>query len=755
MTLPGLGSAIIQHVIRQLSRLSKQLHLVPLLPLALTALAWWVLLLDLPRPTQRWYVWEERGLTLVGFHALEQNETDLFRWSQPRVSIFLDGYRGAPALVELRLSAPRPPDGAPAQVTLFTGQSEITRMIVDSGWRRYRLLIPTTPIGESVLRWSTDPYVKWPDVCELGVVLSEVRLSTLNFAPPLSAQTWQWGLLPLLVWMAGMVWHWPPRWRDGLTVLAVGPALWLALFPVSAEYWLPTLPWPWWPLLPALILAVWPRLTRLVRGVRQRVALRPLAGWLGLAGAFGLLLAIRAGLPVVVGLPLVLIGVWLLMPHVNHSDASHEQLALPASWLLVGITVLALFTRLIALDHIPVALWRDEARHGLLALRIWFDPGFRPIYVVKNADLPALLFYLMAPVVSLLGPQIWSVRLVSALAGAFTPLALYWFAAPLIGRRAALLGASLLAWSSWSLSMSRWAFPATLDHLFVLTAAGLLWRGLNPSWQGWRPWLYVAVAAVFGSLAVYTYHTGRIAPLALLVLVGFRVGRDWRQWQLVLPRLLMAALIGAIIVSPLIWYSVTDFEGFNRRLGMVSIFQSNDLSRHRPLDFLLEHTVRYALMWHGSGEENGRHHLPQVPMVDPVTGLGLLVGLGLVWRERSRHVMLLGAFWILYVLPGLFSLNPPHAMRSLGTLAPACAIAGWGLNRLQLPRLSWQRWLNPAALLFSMAFNLWIYFGLMPGDPRVYSKFDRVETVMAQIARKPAHSTDPAQRQVAVYLLEE
>ncbi|MFN3374503.1 MAG: ArnT family glycosyltransferase, partial [Chloroflexus sp.] len=424
-----------------------------------------------------------------------------------------------------------------------------------------------------------------------------------------------------------------------------------------------------------------------------------------------------------------------------------------ASWpigklLLVVITSIAVATRLVVLEQMPPALWRDEARHGLLALQIWAEPTFRPIYVPGFADLPALLFYLMAPVVGLLGPEAWSVRLVSAVAGALTPLALYWFAAPLIGRRAAVLGAALLAWASWSLSMSRWAFPATLDHLLVLTAAGLLWRGLDPVRRDW--WWYVAGAAALGGLAVYTYHTGRLAPVALIVVALIRLGRDPAHWRLVWSRLALAALLGALVIAPLAWYILNDSTGFNQRVSMVSIFQASDLYRHRPLDFLAENIVRYGLMWHVQGEANGRHHLPLAPMVDPVVGLLLLIGLGLAWRMRRTAAVAIAALWLLYYLPGLLSFNAPHAMRSLGTLAPACALAGWGLSRLA-SGAQWRRWLIPAALAASLAVNLWVYFGLMGRDPRVYGEFDRVETVMARLVRRAAAPHDAAQT-VPVYL---
>lgn len=732
-------------VIRTLARPTFSFQPALLLPVALMIIAIGLLWFSPIRTSHTWRVGEDHEPVLVAFHGNEQNATDLFRWSQPQAALFLYGYRGAPALVELRLAAPRQPGMAPAQAAFAYQDGDLGTVTVAGYWRRYRLLVPTAITGETVLRWSTEPYIALSDVRELGIALSGVRQWPLADRPPLSVQIIAWSILPLLVWVAGVVWRWPVFWRDTGALLALAPALGLALVPATAEYWLPTVPWPWWPGLPALVLAVWPALATGWRVVTQWAVVRPIVSWIGLAAAFASLLALRAGAPAWVTLPLVLSGVGLAWPLTTDSE---ERSTWPIGGLLAAMTVVALVVRLVALDQMPPALWRDEARHGLLALQIWSDPSFRPIYVPVVADLPALLFYLMAPVVGLLGPEAWSARLVSAVAGALTPLALYWFAAPVIGRRAAVLGAALLAWASWSLSMSRWAFPATLDHLLVLAAAGLLWRGLDPARRNW--WWYVAGAATLGGLAVYTYHTGRLAPFALIVVTFVRLGRDPDRWRVAWPRVLLAALVGAIVIAPLVWYVLTDSAGFNRRVGFVSIFQADNLYRHRPLDFLAENIVRYGLMWHVQGEANGRHHLPLVPMVDPVVGLLLLIGVGLAWRARRTAAVVLPALWLLYYLPGLLSFNAPHAMRSLGTLAPACALAGWGLSRLA-SGAQWRRWLIPAALAASLAVNLWVYFGLMWNDPRVYGEFDRVETVMAQLVRRAAAPHDAAQT-VPVYL---
>lgn len=718
------------------------------LPITLVLLAVSVVLTSVDRPAQHWKVGEDNEPPLVRFHDNEQNEDGLFRWSYPQATLFLYGYRGSPALVELRLNAPRQDGMHPAQVVFSCQDGQLATTTVAGYWRRYQILLPTSTTTETFLSWQTDPYVALPDVRELGVVLSGVKLLTTVTRPLLSDQLIGWPVLPLLVWWAGIVWGWSGRWRDGLAILALLPTVGLAWFPVETDYWLPTLPWPAWPLVPIGFLAGWPLITTTVARVSHWVALQPQWLWFGLISAFAGLIALRFGAPAWLMLPISLGGVWLAWSLLHHCEESTSSWSI--GWILTGVTGVALITRLIALDQMPPALWRDEARHGLLALQIWTDPTFRPVYVVKNADLPALFFYLVAPFVGILGTHAWSVRLVSALAGALTPLALYWFAAPIVGRRAAVLGSALLAWASWSLSMSRWAFPATLDHLLVLTASGLLWRGLDPGQSYRRSWLYIGGAALLGGLAVYTYHTGRLAPLALLVVALFRLGRDRRLWQLFWARLVVAALVGAVVLTPLTLYILQDSAGFNRRVGYVSIFQANNLFIHRPLNLLAENVVRYTLMWHVQGDANGRHHLPLAPMVDPVVGLFLLVGLGLYFRTpHQTHVVVL--LWLLYHVPGLLSSDAPHTMRALGTLAPACALAGWGLSCL-VGHVSARRWLMLLVLLTSLVSNLSIYFGFMWRDPRVYSEFDRVETVMAQIVRTAALQREQNQPKVTVYL---
>lgn len=696
---------------------------------------------------------------LVFFGLPEQNATDTFRWTYPLARLFLYGLDGRPAVLELRAASPRPADAAPATLMPTVQGQAFGPFPVTDHFRRYHLLIPSSATHETVVELQGSFFHPGGgDPRELGVALAEVRTTVVG-SPLQSGPRLLFLLtLPLLGWL--FVWRLGgARWLSlgaGLA-LACGAGL-ASAFPPMAGYWLPLIWWPWWPLAPLLGLIAAPPAVRWLGG---RV---PWSPWIGVALTLAGLLIVRPGGAPWVGMIVALAGALLALADVPRAAVWSPETLRPA-WLsgerlaLVALTIVALALRLYHLDTLPLGMWRDEARHGLVALRIWTDPTYRPVYVVDKADLPALLFYLMAPIIGMFGPHVWSERLVSALAGGLTPLALWWAARPIFGARAAVIGAALLAWASWSLSMSRWGFPATLDQLFTLIAVGAMWRALDRA-RG-RAWLVggMAVAGLCAGLAAYTYHTGRFAPLILAVLALFRLGWSRAAWRRSAPGIAAALLVGMLTLLPLLQFIARDYAGYSRRVDLVALLNSDDLDLRSPVSLLARNAGTYLLMWHVKGEWNGRHHAPDAPMLDPLAGALLLVGIGLAlrWWRQPRLLMLL-AWMALALLPGIFSTDAPHAMRSLPALAPALMLAAVGLDALlhaesvRLPARRMISGLVAGAFVLSLAFNIWLYFVNMPNNPRVYNEFEPPLTAMARVASAPFHTNNPSLQQVRVFL---
>ncbi len=708
--------------------------------------------------------------SLVRFYQTEQNDTDTYRWSEPQAAVFFYGFEGRTIMAGLRLTAPRQANTPPPLTKLNVQGRAFGAFAVLPGWRRYHVLFPSAPAGETPLVLNTDPA---PPIAgeqrELGLVLSHVNgqpaTGADSFAFPRRA-VFLLGLI-LLLWMLLQRFHALAAFLIGLA--GAGVAGWAMAFPLISEYWLPT--WhAWWLPFVALVWLALPLRNLLPAGI-------PLMPWGGLALGLAALAALRLGVDPTLAIAGLIIGTFLALTGVrDQRPVPEEQLsAIGRFWepaALLVITALALGLRFYQLDTLPLGLWRDEARHGMLAQMIWQDSTFRPVYVVAGADLPALLFYLMAPIIGWFGPHAWSVRFVSALAGALTPLALWWAVRPLIGARAATLAAALIAWASWSLSMSRWAFPATLDHLLMLVALGLMLRALHllnqpPATAGirttpfqWRPLILMALASFCAALAAYAYHTGRMEPLTLAVLTALRLGPAKTAWKRTLPALAVAAMIGVLTLVPLARFILADTEGYNRRVASVSIMNDNNLEVHSPLMLLLRNMERYLQMWHVRGEPNGRHHAPGAPMLDPVAGLLMLLGLGLtVIRPGTWRII---PVWLaLSLIPGLFSTDAPHAMRSLGALAPACALAGLALDallrRLESAHYSLASSVVPLGITLacSLAFNSWLYYADMPRNPDVYEEFDVESTAMGRVVRLAADSTEPALQDMRVFVPED
>jgi 4-amino-4-deoxy-L-arabinose transferase-like glycosyltransferase len=386
----------------------------------------------------------------------------------------------------------------------------------------------------------------------------------------------------------------------------------------------------------------------------------------------------------------------------------------------VIVFVIALALRFHQLQELPYGLWRDEARHGLVALRMLEDPGYRPVYVkTEGVDMPALGLYPFALAIKLWGLYPWSMVPITALAGALTVFPIYGVAYQLFRRKdVALLAAAFLAGSSWHLTISRFSFPTIFDPLFGLTGLWLmLWsqgaggRGqgagvtglsssvlrppssvvrppssvLRPPSSVLRPSSSVfRLVACFVSggcigVALQTYHTGRVVPLIAGILAVCLLVQQRHQWRRWLASMAMVALGFAIVTGPLALHVLNDPNAVNERVSDVFLLSDAARAGRAPLALLDEAIGRHLLMFNVQGDANGRHHAPGRPMLDFITGFGFLIGVTVVarrWRDW-RGLFLLAGLGI-SMLPSALAVDAPHAMRSFGAVAFACIIAALG-----------------------------------------------------------------------------
>jgi 4-amino-4-deoxy-L-arabinose transferase-like glycosyltransferase len=431
--------------------------------------------------------------------------------------------------------------------------------------------------------------------------------------------------------------------------------------------------------------------------------------------------------------------------------------------VLLCIVLLALGLRLYHIDALPYSLWRDEARHGQVALRMLENPDYRPVYEPRwGIDLPGLGFYPFALALRLWGIHAWSLRVMTAIAGALTVLPLYALVACLTARRdVALLAAALLAVSSWHISISRLSFPTIFEPLLTLTALWLLLHTGMSLVRGAATRTPVAcgafgVAGALLGMAAQTYHTGRMAPLlaGVLLLALFAGSRAappaWSRWRWLL--LVGSLCLGFLLVTaPLLWYAITHPHDFQSRVGAVFLLSEEARRARAPLAVLDESLGRHLLMFNVHGDANGRHHAPGQPLLDVVSGAGFVVGCGLLlWQWRNWRAGFLLVALSIGVLPSLLAVEGPHAMRSIGAAAFACAIAaiGWGTaahlgwqrlrHRVYLGWGGFSRALLAGVVVLALLLNVHTYFVDMAQDRAVWASSYPVHTRIGSYLRQVA-----------------
>ncbi len=718
---------------------------------------------------------------LAYFSPPEQYEATPFRWSSPRSRLMLHGTPHAPIQFTLRVFGghANPTDqaaGTPRALILANDGS--TRTFAHAAlhstptWRQYHILLPAGAASDPIsrvqpMRLLTDPYTTAPnDGRRLGVPLDWFAVQSLRTNTPDRSVLWRAVLLTSLP-LLGLLWArrlpslgWL-RWVQlgsvaGLALYACG-LLWLAWRDPTLLAWLvPVAPWTSG-LLATLLFAM----------PLTAAAPHPARFWggVGLVVLAQLCLALHWWL--LGGMLLASAGMGLIArSHIApHALAPAPTLLTTPRWLpyaLLGALVLvALGLRFYRLDALPYGLWRDEARHMLLALRMLEDPTYRPIYEpADGVHLPGLGFYPFALALHLWGIHVWTVRVVTALAGALVVLPLAGLVWQLYRRAdVALLAAAIMGISSWQITISRFSFPTIFEPLLSLSGLWLILRGwqtlvaahsTNPRPTPQAIGLAVALALGGGTLigmAVQMYHIGRIAPLLLgllLALLLLHHRHVWNVWQAWVPFIAAALLAFAVTVSPFVGYALRHPESFNDRVGDVALLNN---ASERGIAYLgtLDHSLgRYLGAFHWEGDSNGRHHAPLVPFFDPVSGLGLLIGLALLastWRDwRSQFILLALAVTL---LPGVLAVDGPHGMRSFAALAYACIAAalGWSALLTQLRQVpAVPRWVSPsligAALLVALAWNSHTYFIRMPRDQEVWASFYPIHTRIGEFVQE-------------------
>jgi 4-amino-4-deoxy-L-arabinose transferase-like glycosyltransferase len=432
-----------------------------------------------------------------------------------------------------------------------------------------------------------------------------------------------------------------------------------------------------------------------------------------------------------------------------HAATPDERRLLPG-WrrldtVCLGLILLAaLAARLWQLGAVPEGLWFDESQRGLEALRMLAERGYRPIFAAGILQEPTGLWFLMLPSISLLGRDALALRLPVALAGTVGVGAIYLLGWELYGRRVATVAAGFAVALVWHLNFSRIALPAVVSLACDTLALALFVGGLRRENR-----LLLGLAGLVCGAGLYFYFTSQLMPFVLALAAGHQlISQRLRLSRRTVAGLVMCGLAFLLAVGPFAYFALSRPEQFLARADAVSVMR--DVQNAHSWEPVWANIRAHLLLFQVHGDNNGRHNWSGHPMLDPVAGGLMILGLGLAlargWRFES--VIVLG--WLPVALAGgIFSSiwDAPQAHRSIDALVPALLLAALPLGLLwraaeavpptRMPR-ALPMVLVVAVLLVTGASNLDRYFRIQQADPKTWTDFMAPQTTAGrQIAALP------------------
>lgn len=463
----------------------------------------------------------------------------------------------------------------------------------------------------------------------------------------------------------------------------------------------------------------------------------------------------------------------------------HDETQFPGRhWLLLTLALflLALGMRLYRLADLPPGLFHDEAYNTLDAQALleglphprFYDswevyprsihstwppaPTRWPVFLEGNYGREALFHYLGAVSIALFGPQVWSLRLVSALLGALIVPIAFWVTRELFPgqpARLAILSAAVVTGTYSLLTFSRMGLRIiALVTLQGLTVA-LWWRAAR---DGRRRWW--ALAGLLLGLAQYTYIPARVLPPLVVLPALVWIKRQPQQRKQIAQNVLAALLITLLVTAPLILFFARYPDYLTLRANAIAF----DAPERGPAVMVANvGRVLGGLLW--QGDPNPILNLPGRPALDAVQAVFFVLGLVVCLRRlrQTAHAFLL--LWTAFMLtPSIASGIAPTFGRSIGSTLPAAIITAVGLQTAWTTLNA--RWPQRRALAtslvvgllgFSIGLTAHDYFNVWAQTPGLAQTFHEDMAVIgryigAQSAETVVYMT-PSQKYYATLLL--
>ena len=431
--------------------------------------------------------------------------------------------------------------------------------------------------------------------------------------------------------------------------------------------------------------------------------------------------------------------------------------------LIFLIIILAIILRFIWLDKIPPSLYSDEAGQGYNAYSI-LKTGkdehgvFLPVSLRSFGDWkPPLPTYLMVPFIYVFGLNEISVRLPSAVLGAWSVLIIYFLVREILANKSnrnkiGLLVALFLAISPWHILQSRSAMLVIISLFFFESGVWLFLLGLRKK--------YILILSSFMFvLSIYSYYGMRIiTPLFILFLLIYH-----RKKILFTGRsTVIAVLLGLLLMLPLGISFLKESDVVLGRAKTVSVFydQGVRLTQWKlitqdgidapPLVTRFYHNVVYMYanriiknyLIHFDpqylfviGDTSPPFQIPGMGILFLTDGILILIGSVVLLKHRYPFRWLFFVWLCLSILPASLTFMVPASNRTFNAVVIYVFLASLGTYYLY-GKIKYKR---VSAIIFSVililntAYFMNNYFLVLPHKHADWWNYGWKETVMSVV----------------------
>ncbi len=438
--------------------------------------------------------------------------------------------------------------------------------------------------------------------------------------------------------------------------------------------------------------------------VKQLQSLRHWLGRLGTVGGLAIVIALGATLALVVRgdftnpfapyIWLAMLGLLALtfagvpprqtiqaMPSDPHEPTTEPPVT-RVEWVLVGAIMLAaVLVRFVDLASVPAGPYIDELGRALVARAINVGQPIEnlPFSLFGTAwwGVPNLYFWAEAQSLKLFGDTLLGARVIHALAGVGT----VWFTYRL-GRfawspRVGLIAGALVAASDFAIQFSRTAGESTILIFTWTVCFYYLYKGIKRQLPIDFVWSGIA-----GGLCLYSYASGKLLPLFLILLALFLIVR-WGlkgAWRFVPLLALMGLAAGLTFLPHGIFLLNVKQDALTARSNGVAIWVDRNLpgiqAQYATDNLGIIVARQYAVTWSAFdiGQERGPFYRTDNPVL-PVPWAALWV-LGTAYiLFRAGDIRYAGlAVWLLAGLAGAALTNDTPTLQRVAGMVPLLGI---------------------------------------------------------------------------------